>query len=105
MDVLESEHLLQARLANTMAMAALHASPEADVRKGADLVGKLYTTALDSIPYIQTGNGEGQSHGTDDRESAISKYRELRDTLEQERQQIEQELRSKSRKKPGKLDV
>jgi hypothetical protein len=105
MDVLESEHLLQARLANTVAMAALHASPEADVRKGAEIVGRLYTTALDSIPYIQTGSSEGQTQGTNDREAAINRYKELRDTLEQERQKIDQDMRSKSQKKPGKLDV
>jgi hypothetical protein len=105
MDVLESEHLLQARLANTVAMAALHSSPEADLRKGAGIVGKLYTTALNSIPYIQTEDSEGQTQGTDDREAAISKYRALRDTLEQERQEIDQDMRSKSQKKPGKLDV
>lgn len=73
MDVLESRHLLESRLAYTVAVAALHANDSADVSKGADTAYELYTRALTSIPYFETGTAKP----TNERDEAVRKWKEM----------------------------
>ncbi len=78
MDVLESEHLLQARLANTVAYAAMHAHPHADIEKGAGNVHAMYVRSLDAIPYFTAGMDAADNVNTE-RIEAIRKWRKMRE--------------------------
>jgi len=79
MDVIESEHLLNARLAYAVAFASLHANPGADLEKGADRTYDLYVRALHCMPYV----GAEAAANTDsaalerEREDAIKRWREM----------------------------
>lgn len=75
MDVLESEYLLQARLAQAIAYAALHSSPMADAQKGAQQTNAMYQDALGSLPYITAGGSSGNL-GTE-REQAVERWRKM----------------------------
>jgi hypothetical protein len=80
MDVLESRHLLESRLAYAVAVAALHANSSADVSKGADTAYELYTRALTSIPYFEASTPKPSN----ERDEAVRKWKEM---MEQERAQ------------------
>ena len=85
MDVLESEHLLQARLANAVAYAAIHANPAADAEKGMANVGKLYVRALDAIPYMTVAApAQDEKVLAAERDTAVKKWRKMRKRLEEE---------------------
>lgn len=76
MDVLESEHLLNARLANTIAYAAMHSHPQADIEKGAANAHTMYMRALDAIPYFTVGmDADGGVKA--ERDAAVKKWRLL----------------------------
>lgn len=77
MDVLESEHLLQARLANAVAYAAIHANPKADAEKGIANVGKLYTHALSALPYMAAADTAAEQSLTREREQAVKDWRKM----------------------------
>lgn len=77
MDVLESEHLLQARLANSIAFAALHSHPAADIEKGAQQVGTMYMRALDAIPYLTGGVVDNNDGAMRDRVDAVKRYKKM----------------------------
>ena len=78
MDVLESEHLLNARLANTIAYAALHSHPRADIEKGAANAHTMYLRALDAMPYFTVGmDADGGARA--ERELAVKKWRLLQE--------------------------
>ena len=79
MDVLESEHLLQLRLANMTAYAALHASPNADVEKGSQQIAEMFKRSMSTIPYL--GVGESDDDSQSERLAAVEKYKKLRKEL------------------------
>lgn len=68
MDVLESETLLQSRLASTIAVAAMHSHPKVDIVKGMEHLDDMYNRAISAIPYLVASSGV-------DREAAIEKER------------------------------
>lgn len=78
MDVLESEHLLQARLANTVAYASLHAHPQADIEKGARNVHAMYVKSLDAVPYF-TAALDPDGGVRAERTEAIKKWRKMQE--------------------------
>lgn len=79
MDVLESEHLLQARLANTVAYAAIHANPAADAEKGMANVQKLYGHALDALPYMTAVSAAAEEGLMRERERAVREWRKMQE--------------------------
>lgn len=84
MDVLESEYLLEARLANTVAYASIHANPAADAEKGMANVNKMYVRALDAVPYLTVAHGEQEKVLEAEREQAIQRYRQMQARLKEE---------------------
>ena len=77
MDVLESEYLLQARLANTIAFAALHGNPAADVDKGAHQMGQMYVQALDAVPYLTVTREDDADSVQDERDQAVRRWKKM----------------------------
>lgn len=80
MDVLESGHLLQARLANAVAYAAIHANPAADAEKGIANVHKLYGYALDALPYMTVASAAADEQLMDERKRAVEEWRKMQKT-------------------------
>ena len=76
MDVLESEYLLQTRLASVVAFASLHSSPKADFEKGAQQAVSAMTKAMGAIPYMMAG-GRDDPGLNKERQEAIRKFHEL----------------------------
>ena len=83
MDVLESEHLLQARLSNMIAYASLSAHEKSDLQKGAQQVGAMYGRALEAVPYIVTGNSDSGQDLQRDREDAVQRWRKMEERRKQ----------------------
>lgn len=84
MDVLESEYLLQARLANAVAYASIHGNPAADAEKGMANVNKLYARALDAVPYLTSGPAASDQALEAEREEAVRRWRRMQATLKEE---------------------
>jgi len=78
-DVVESEHLVQFRLANMVAYAALHANPAADVEKGSLMVNKAYRQSLNMIPYLTVGMGTEVEQENKERLDAVESYKKMRE--------------------------
>ena len=82
MDILESEMLMQARLAKTVAFAALHANAGADLDKGAKQATTMYDGALGTVPYIggmmaQRDAESGGSGADSERLAAVARFRKM----------------------------
>lgn len=77
MDVIESEHLLSARLARAIMSAALHSSPQADFEKGAGKANESYIRALGSIPYLEDNTQDGSRGISRERQAAVDRWREI----------------------------
>ncbi len=77
MDVVESEHLLNARLSYAIVCAALHSSPHADLEKGASQANESYARALGSLPYLEDNTTARSNNLSRDRQAAIDRWREI----------------------------
>lgn len=77
---------MQARLANTIAFAALHGNPAADIEKGAQQSNVMYIRALDAIPYLTGGIKDGDPVITE-RDAAVKRYQKLK-ALEQQGEHV-----------------
>jgi len=63
--------------AHMLAMAAIHAHPNAEFEKGGAQVNRMFFDALNHVPYL-TGGKSGTDMAQDDREKAIEQYKKMK---------------------------
>jgi phosphate uptake regulator len=79
-EVLESGMMLTALLSNTIATAALHAHPQADIEKAGEHISAMFFDALSMVPYMTQGKS-GKDMLMEERVKAIQKYQDRQDRL------------------------
>ena len=80
MGVMECEMLRPMALARMTSHAALYGNPSTDVKKGGDAIQQNYVQAFDCLPYLKAAIGNGKSDVGSEREQAMERFRQWRDT-------------------------
>lgn len=80
MDSMEAGMIMDARLSQLTAWAALHSHQDADIEKAGAQISLKYIDALSTIPYLTNGmSGTDRAHK--EREDAVARYRAYRDRV------------------------
>lgn len=75
-DVMESQIMLQYSLSYMNATASIHANAKADVDKGCASINKMYSHALNLVPYLTAGKPEGQADNME-RNKLVADYKRM----------------------------
>ena len=72
--VIESEIMMQARLADMQARSSVYGNPRADLDDAGETMYRRLMDAMSSVPYI-TGGKSGEDSIREDRMRAVERYR------------------------------